>query len=574
MIFGEKIKLFIRKFYVCIIFAMSFFCINTYADETRQNELKDMKATSGYMLSNGSVWCTEEATDAWLYCDELKVFNAGDKVDIVEEDETYYYIRWIEDETAHLGKVEKIYITKKTPKTYYVVIDTNLKSDATGYFDSGYTVKKNEAVTVIGELNEYNYYLVNVNGKKGYLHKNYLSGKKSTATRKYVVSYTNIKSRTNNKGSLITDAYMGEKIYVLGDVDKYGYYKTLDNNKYGYIKSDYLSDTKPVDRYAAYKVSMYKQTGGKKRIATIPQNSSIILAGKTDKKGYIRVFYNKKSGYIKASCVSPELVQNAYSQISINVYSKGTGRGKVGAIKANSRVFVICDYVTNRYGYEKILYKGKIRYARADYLAGKKSSTRYVNYKSYLENTKGKRIAVLKINTKVTLVGENNNYDDKLKIIYKGKVGYIERWRLFKRKVSNSNENRFSADVVMRKMKAMYSVYPEGRIWTNANYYGWKGGIYTGGYGCAGFAFHLSDAAFDNLPARLVYDFSNLRKDLRVGDIIRVYGDTHSVIIIEKTTTGVVLAEGNYNSMVHWGRTMSYAELERDITYYMTRYPK
>ena len=256
------------------------------------------------------------------------------------------------------------------------------------------------------------------------------------------------------------------------------------------------------------------------------------------------------------------------------MYSKGTGRGKVGAIKANSRVFVICDYVTNRYGYEKILYKGKIRYARADYLAGKKSSTRYVNYKSYLENTKGKRIAVLKINTKVTLVGENNNYDDKLKIIYKGKVGYIERWRLSKRKVSNSNENRFSADVVMRKMKAMYSVYPEGRIWTNANYYGWKGGIYTGGYGCAGFAFHLSDAAFDNLPARLVYDFSNLRKDLRVGDIIRVYGDTHSVIIIEKTTTGVVLAEGNYNSMVHWGRTMSYAELERDITYYMTRYPK
>ena len=73
MIFGERIKLFIRKFYVCIIFAMSFFCINTYADETRQNELKDMKATSGYMLSNGSVWCTEEATDAWLYCDELKV---------------------------------------------------------------------------------------------------------------------------------------------------------------------------------------------------------------------------------------------------------------------------------------------------------------------------------------------------------------------------------------------------------------------------------------------------------------------------------------------------------------------
>ncbi len=119
------------------------------------------------------------------------------------------------------------------------------------------------------------------------------------------------------------------------------------------------------------------------------------------------------------------------------------------------------------------------------------------------------------------------------------------------------------------RIMAMQSKYPEGMRWTNENFYAWKGGIYSGGYGCAGFAFLLSDAAFDDAPARKIdnVNFSSVR----VGDILRVNNNTHSVIITEVADDHVVLAEGNYNSSIHWGRTMTEAQVNA-ATYMLTRY--
>lgn len=120
-----------------------------------------------------------------------------------------------------------------------------------------------------------------------------------------------------------------------------------------------------------------------------------------------------------------------------------------------------------------------------------------------------------------------------------------------------------------QKMIALKSSYPEGMRWTNDNFYAWKGGIYYGGYGCAGFAFLLSDAAFGDLPARMHTEFTY--DQIRVGDILRINNDTHSVIILAKTSTYVTIAEGNYNSSIHWGRTLS-KEKVLQSDYIMTRY--
>ena len=123
---------------------------------------------------------------------------------------------------------------------------------------------------------------------------------------------------------------------------------------------------------------------------------------------------------------------------------------------------------------------------------------------------------------------------------------------------------------------AMKAEYPEGRHWTNADYYEWKGYspengvIWGGGYGCAGFAFLMSDAAFGDLPSRYIdVDFSQVR----VGDVLRVNNDSHSVIVLEKYSGYIVIAEGNYNSSIHWGRTMSASEVNNS-TYIITRYPE
>ena len=116
---------------------------------------------------------------------------------------------------------------------------------------------------------------------------------------------------------------------------------------------------------------------------------------------------------------------------------------------------------------------------------------------------------------------------------------------------------------------AMRAGYPEGTPWTNENSYAWRGGIFSVGYGCAGFAFLLSDAAFGEAPARRVRPVRF--EDVRVGDILRVNGDTHSVIVLEVRESSVIVAEGNYNSSVHWGRELSREAVER-ADYLLTRY--
>ncbi len=120
-------------------------------------------------------------------------------------------------------------------------------------------------------------------------------------------------------------------------------------------------------------------------------------------------------------------------------------------------------------------------------------------------------------------------------------------------------------------MIALKEQYPEGMPWTNDNYYGWKGGIFSGGYGCAGFAFLLSDAAFGDAPARKLTEFSF--SSVRVGDILRINNNTHSVIVLEVRDSSVVIAEGNYNSSIHWGRVLSAAQVQ-SASYLMTRYPE
>ena len=124
---------------------------------------------------------------------------------------------------------------------------------------------------------------------------------------------------------------------------------------------------------------------------------------------------------------------------------------------------------------------------------------------------------------------------------------------------------------VYNAMIAFKSQYPEGTPWTNDNSYVWNGGIYKTGYGCVAFAFMLSDAAFGKLPARKIVN-ANV-SDIRVGDILRINNDTHSVIVLETTDEGVVLAEGNYNRSVHWGRKLTWAQVKNTLTYVMTRYP-
>lgn len=116
--------------------------------------------------------------------------------------------------------------------------------------------------------------------------------------------------------------------------------------------------------------------------------------------------------------------------------------------------------------------------------------------------------------------------------------------------------------------------YPDGTPWTNEtkSYSSYtvfpQYSRYTG-RGCAAFALELSDAAFGNLSAKEHHDISKIH----VGDILRINNNSHSVIVLEVNSGGVVIAEGNINGQVLWGRELSAADLQQNLTYIWTRYP-
>ncbi len=132
--------------------------------------------------------------------------------------------------------------------------------------------------------------------------------------------------------------------------------------------------------------------------------------------------------------------------------------------------------------------------------------------------------------------------------------------------------------------------YTEGEPWTNeypysdeAGYYEWKGGLIDGknivSVGCVAFAFSLSDAAFGNLPARMYAQGEFQFEDIKVGDILRVNNDAHTVIVLEVLDSGVIVAEGNistgdHKGKVHWGRGIAKEEVMSNTSHYITRYPK
>lgn len=133
------------------------------------------------------------------------------------------------------------------------------------------------------------------------------------------------------------------------------------------------------------------------------------------------------------------------------------------------------------------------------------------------------------------------------------------------------NGRPMTEENVRAAIEALKSEFPEGMEWTNASLYQ-SHALRTNGYGCAGFALRCSDTAFGDLPVSRKHSSFD---EIRVGDMLRVHGNTHSVIVLEKKADSVIIAEGNYSGLIHWGRELARESLETDQHFYVeTRYPK
>lgn len=123
---------------------------------------------------------------------------------------------------------------------------------------------------------------------------------------------------------------------------------------------------------------------------------------------------------------------------------------------------------------------------------------------------------------------------------------------------------------VATQILALQAVYPEGTPWTNEtniylNTQAWS--FY--GKGCSAFAMQISDAVYGKgTPVSMLY--GQTTSNIQVGDIVRISG-IHSVVVTGVTADAITVCEGNYNSSVHWGRVITKASIEGQVTYIARR---
>lgn len=336
----------------------------------------------------------------------------------------------------------------------------------------------------------------------------------------------------------------------------------------------------------------------------------------TGKHSYKTTVYKKattkKSGYTQKKCSQcgkttktyiyyPKYIKLSYSELTYNGKSRKPSvsvKDKKG--RKISKKYYSVSYKNNKKpGIATVTIKFKGNYSgtvkKSFKIVPKKVSVYKVSAKAESFTVKWKRPSKevtgyqIQYSTKSNFKGaktvtiRNAKTTSKTISKLKAKKKYYVRIRTYKKVKTGRKYKNFYSDwsnkksvktkkktsAVYNAMIALKAKYPNGTPWTNANFYAWRGGIYYGGYGCAGFAFMLSDAAFGDAPARMHKDFNNIR----VGDIVRLYYDTHSVIVLEVEDDGIIVAEGNINASVYWGRKISFSTVKKTGTDVMTRYP-
>lgn len=124
---------------------------------------------------------------------------------------------------------------------------------------------------------------------------------------------------------------------------------------------------------------------------------------------------------------------------------------------------------------------------------------------------------------------------------------------------------------IAAKLTALQAQFPEGLNWTNAMKYtsnctinGTKY-IYNG-YGCVAFALMFSDTVY-GANGNYVKTANCPVSQIEAGDIVRVPSATggHTYVVLSVDANGATIAEGNYNSSIHWGRYVSSAELAQNM---------
>lgn len=131
-----------------------------------------------------------------------------------------------------------------------------------------------------------------------------------------------------------------------------------------------------------------------------------------------------------------------------------------------------------------------------------------------------------------------------------------------------ANGKEITDENIREILNGLREGYPEGSTWNLGTYYS-SDALQFRGVGCAAFAAMCTDKVWGDNPGTRYEDFASIR----VGDILRVKNNSHSVVVLEVLPDSVIVTEGNYQGIVHWDRELSRSYLENGNFFGTTRYP-
>lgn len=131
-----------------------------------------------------------------------------------------------------------------------------------------------------------------------------------------------------------------------------------------------------------------------------------------------------------------------------------------------------------------------------------------------------------------------------------------------------ANGREITDENIREIINGLREEYPEGSVWDLGTYYS-SDGLQFRGVGCAAFAAMCTDKVWGDNPGTRYEDFASIR----VGDILRVKNNSHSVVVLEVLADSVIVTEGNYQGVVHWDRELTRSYLEQGSFFGTTRYP-
>ncbi|GEM_PF-3170818 len=148
-----------------------------------------------------------------------------------------------------------------------------------------------------------------------------------------------------------------------------------------------------------------------------------------------------------------------------------------------------------------------------------------------------------------------------------------------------SYTDEYDEKEVLNRIYEVQNEYPEGRPWTDADlifatYINYNGASRLGmtGGGCYGFMLAVEKHVFDTDAFELEHrEWDGNLAALKAGDHIRFTKNAlHSVVVltVNEEKQQITVCEGNYNSMIHWGRVISKKYLDEHAGYVDSFYTK